>query len=108
MASIEIKDRERYNAEVIDNLGGHYIKRKKYDNLMKTMQSGYTPYFAVIYKDWICVWDLTKITPEWVHKDLEINNFSNFTKIDYEIAYLKTDDAIKRYKTDKYRDEQDN
>ena len=31
MASIEIKDRERYNAEVIDNLGGHYIKRKKYN-----------------------------------------------------------------------------
>lgn len=107
-ASIEIKDREKYTADFIENLGGHYIKKKKYDNLMKTMESGYTPYFTAIFKDWIYVWDLTKITPEWEHKEMEINNFNNKTKRDYEITYLHTSEAIKRYETHKYKDEQDN
>ena len=50
-----------------------YLKKTKYNSLMETMESGYTPYFAVIFKDYIYLWDVSTLDLEFHNEYLENN-----------------------------------
>lgn len=102
-AAIEIKDRERYNAKDVERFGGMYIKETKYKSLTGTTIDGYTPYFFVIFKDWIYVWDITKINPVFHEEYLDNTCVVDTGKSYQSISYLHLEDAIKKYKTADYK-----
>lgn len=102
-AAIEIKDRERYKANDVENFGGMYIKETKYKSLTGTTLNGYTPFFFVIFKDWIYVWDITKLNLKFQDEYLDNTCVVDTGKSYQSISYLHLDDAIKRYRTEDYR-----
>lgn len=102
-AAIEIKDRERYNAEEVEKFGGMYIKETKYKSLTGSTLNGYTPLFFVIFKDWIYVWDITKVNLTFKNEYLDNTCVINTGKSYQSISYLHLDDAIKRYRTIDYK-----
>lgn len=102
-AAIEIKLRENYNANDVENFGGMYIKETKYKSLTGTTLNGYTPFFFVIFKDWIYVWDITKVNLKFQDEYLDNTCVVDTGKSYQSISYLHLDDAIKRYRTEDYR-----
>lgn len=102
-SAVEIKNRRPYTSEQIENFGGHYIMKHKWDDLMEAKEkSGYTPYFLAIFKDVITIWDLTTIEPMWKRKEFERNNIDNHTLKEYDYTELHLSSATKTYKTEKY------
>lgn len=101
-AAIEVKDRERYNADEVEKFGGMYIKENKFNSLMDTTISGYTPYFAVVFKDYIYLWDLTLINLEFHEEYLKVTEVEDNGWSYQSVSNLHIKDAIVKYETKRY------
>lgn len=93
-ASIEIKNRQTYTLNEINNLGGLFLPYHKYCALTGTTVSGYTPYYLAIFKDEIVIWDISNYKPEWVEKELPKATMEDRGTQTYKISYLKIEDAV--------------
>lgn len=104
-AAIEIKDREDYTADKIEELGGMYLMKNKYDSLMYIQDvSGYTPYFLAIFKDKIVMWNLNRLNIEWTKDVLPNTTYGeNKGEGEKEFAYIHIKDAIRFYETKHYK-----
>lgn len=101
-AAVEIKYRERYKAQDVENFGGMYIKETKYKSLMSVADE-YTPYFCTVFSDYIYLWDLTKVDITFHKEYLDTKCVIDKGKSIQSVSNLHLKDAVARYETRHYR-----
>lgn len=100
-AAIEVK-RRNYTSKQIEDLGGNYIMKSKYDRLIKYKAKYDKVLFSAIYTDYIYVWDITDMDFNWTSSLLPNATVEDKGDSEQEHSYLHIKDAVKRYKTEKY------
>lgn len=100
-AAIEVKYRDHYTAQDVENFGGMYIKEKKYKSLMSVADE-YTPYFCTIFSDYIYLWDLTKVDLTFHNEYLDVNCVVDHGKSIQSVSNLHIKDAVAKYETKRY------
>ena len=104
-AAIEVKDRsEKYMSTTIEKLGGNYIMKKKYDRMNELFKPNYDKlFFAVVFKDFIYLWDITDKDFEWEWKYLPNTTVEDTGYSWQQCSYLHLKDAVAKFNTKKYK-----
>lgn len=102
---VEIKDREDYSTDKIEKLGGQWIEKHKYDDMMRISKKGYTPYFLAIFSDKIVLWRIDTLDIVWEKREVPVTTFGKKKgemKIE-DIGHLYLKDAVAKFSTKKYK-----
>lgn len=101
-AAIEVK-RRNYSSNKIEELGGNYIMKNKYERMMKYKSKYEKIMFSVVYTDYIYVWDITDMDFEWTTSVMKNATVEDKGDSEQEHSYLHIKDAVRFYETKDYR-----